>query len=257
MFRFGQNWKAYALNALSENQVEQSRNALAALLGQNDLTGKTFMDIGSGSGLHAVAASLLGASEIYALDIDPDCIEVTNYTIQRFLNQSNHIHVQRASILDTDTITKLPKVDIVYSWGVLHHTGKMYPAIQNASALVKDQGHFVIAIYNRHVTSPAWSVIKRSYNLASPVVRRMMYYLFYGVIYVAKWASTRKNPLRKDRGMDFGYDVVDWIGGFPYEYASIDEMVTFVTRLGFKLERAIPARVGTGCNEFVFVKSLS
>jgi 2-polyprenyl-6-hydroxyphenyl methylase/3-demethylubiquinone-9 3-methyltransferase len=52
--------------------------------------------------------------------------------------------------------------------------------------------------------------------------------------------------------MDFGYDVVDWIGGYPYEYASIDEITGFVTRLGFIDERVIPAQVGTGCNEFVF-----
>lgn len=81
-----------------------------------------------------------------------------------------------------------------------------------------------------------------------------MYYLFYAVIYAAKFATTRQNPFKKERGMDFGYDVVDWIGGYPYEYASTGEITTFVTKLGFTTERTIPAQVGTGCNEFVFRK---
>jgi 2-polyprenyl-6-hydroxyphenyl methylase/3-demethylubiquinone-9 3-methyltransferase len=131
----------------------------------------------------------------------------------------------------------------------------MYPAIKVASERVKPGGLYVIAIYNKHVTSPLWRIIKKSYNAAPRSIRRMLYFLFYGVIYGAKWAVTRQNPLGKERGMDFGYDVVDWIGGYPYEYASIDEIVRHVTGLGFQVERVIPAQVGTGCNEFVFRKT--
>lgn len=255
MFRFGQNWKDYALNALDERKQAQAQQALAALLQQDDLSGQTFMDIGCGSGLHAVSAALLGADEVYALDADADCIEVTQHTISRFARDSRCIHVQQASVLDRSAMAALPQTDIAYSWGVLHHTGRMYEAIKVASERVKPGGLYVIAIYNKHVTSPVWRVIKRLYNRAPNIVRRLMYVFFYGVIYVAKWAATRQNPLNKERGMDFGYDVVDWIGGYPYEYASIDEIVRYVTDLGFQVERVIPAQVGTGCNEFVFRKT--
>jgi 2-polyprenyl-6-hydroxyphenyl methylase/3-demethylubiquinone-9 3-methyltransferase len=250
MFRFGQNWRDYALNALDEAKVQQARQALVTLLRQDDLTNLSFMDIGCGSGLHSVSAALLGANPVYALDVDIECVEVTRETVRRFAPASHSITVQQASILQ-DTTT-LPQTDIVYSWGVLHHTGRMYEAIQNAAERVKPGGLLVIAIYNKHMTSPVWRVIKWFYNRAPRFVRRMMYGLFYGVIYVAKWMVTRENPLNKERGMDFGYDVVDWIGGYPYEYASIDEIVRYMSNLSFRVEWVIPAQVGTGCNEFVF-----
>jgi 2-polyprenyl-6-hydroxyphenyl methylase/3-demethylubiquinone-9 3-methyltransferase len=174
--------------------------------------------------------------------------------MRRFLPNGQNISLQRASVLDSGAMRALQQADIVYSWGVLHHTGQMYPAIEAASRLVKPGGLFVIAIYNKHVTSPIWRAIKWFYNRAPKFVRRPMYYLFYAVIYAAKFAATRQNPLKKERGMDFGYDVVDWIGGYPYEFASIDEITGFVTKLGFATERTIPAQVGTGCNEFVFRK---
>ncbi len=253
MFKFGQNWREYALNALNERKVQQARQALVTLLHQDDLSGLSFMDIGCGSGLHSVSAALLGAETVYALDVDMDCVEVTRETVRRFAPPNYPIHVQQASILDN--VMLLPQTDIVYSWGVLHHTGRMYEAIQSAAERVKPGGLFVIAIYNKHVTSTLWWGIKWFYNRAPGVVRRMMYALFYEVIYVAKWLVTRENPLKKERGMDFGYDVVDWIGGYPYEFASIDEIVNYVSKLGFRVERVIPAQVGTGCNEFVFRKA--
>jgi 2-polyprenyl-6-hydroxyphenyl methylase/3-demethylubiquinone-9 3-methyltransferase len=52
--------------------------------------------------------------------------------------------------------------------------------------------------------------------------------------------------------MDFHYDVVDWVGGYPYQYGTIDEISRFVEALGFEVQRRIPAKVPTGCNEFVF-----
>lgn len=254
MFKFGQNWKAYVLNVLDDAKLEQSRVALADLLQPHTVEGKQFMDIGCGSGLHSVSAVLLGAESVHALDIDPDCIEVTQYTQQRFLPPNSPMTVQQASILDPATVGQFPQADIVYSWGVLHHTGQMYPAIKAAASLVKPDGLFVIAIYNKHITSSAWSLIKWAYNRSPNAIRRLMYGLFYGVIYVAKFAVSGENPLKKERGMDFGYDVIDWIGGYPYEYASIDEINAFVTDLGFTVEKVVPAQVGTGCNEFVFRK---
>jgi 2-polyprenyl-6-hydroxyphenyl methylase/3-demethylubiquinone-9 3-methyltransferase len=221
----------------------------------SDLTGLTFLDIGCGSGLHAISAAILQANPVYAVDIDADCIETTRQTAQRFLSQqgiSTDLHIQKISILDPAAVSHLPQSDIVYSWGVLHHTGQMYRAIEVAARLTKPGGLYVIAIYNRHLTSPAWRGIKWTYNRSAPVVQQLMYWLFYGIIYFAKWAVTRDNPLRKARGMDFHHDVIDWIGGYPYEYASIDEIVQFVTRLGFNVKRVVPTEVGTGCNEFVF-----
>ena len=62
------------------------------------------------------------------------------------------------------------------------------------------------------------------------------------------------NPLKKERGMDFWFDVIDWVGGYPYEYATCREVESLVTNHGFEMRRCIPATVPTGCNEFLFEK---
>jgi 2-polyprenyl-6-hydroxyphenyl methylase/3-demethylubiquinone-9 3-methyltransferase len=249
-FRFGQNWKNYARHVLDEAKLRESKTALESLTG--NLQDKTFLDIGCGSGLQTVSAALLGASRVYAIDIDVDSIDITQETVERFAPGDAAITVEQASVLSEADLQAMPVTDVVYSWGVLHHTGEMWQAIRNAATRVNDDGLFVIAIYNKHVTSPAWTAIKWTYNNVPRFVQRLMYYLFYGVIFAAKFAATRRNPLAKERGMDFGYDVWDWIGGYPYEYASIDEITQFVEPLGFETVRVIPAEVGTGCNEFVF-----
>ena len=114
---------------------------------------------------------------------------------------------------------------------------------------------YVIAIYNHHWTSPIWKQIKRFYNLSPGPVRRLLNYCFGALIYVALWVTTRTNPLHKERGMDFWFDVIDWLGGYPYEYARIADIISFVQPLGFQVERITRPRGRTGCNEFVFKRS--
>ena len=75
--------------------------------------------------------------------------------------------------------------------------------------------------------------------------------VLYPVIWMAKFIVAGY-PKKKSRGMDFYYDVIDWIGGYPYEYASIEEVDEIMSALGFKKVKLIPANVPTGCNEFVF-----
>ena len=115
----------------------------------------------------------------------------------------------------------------------------------------------ILAIYNKHITSPAWKVIKWIYNQVPRIFQRFMIYVFAGIIYAAKLLVTRSNPLKKERGMDFWFDVVDWVGGYPYEYATCQDVESFVSTHGFEMRRCFPATVPTGCNEFVFERKPS
>jgi 2-polyprenyl-6-hydroxyphenyl methylase/3-demethylubiquinone-9 3-methyltransferase len=132
----------------------------------------------------------------------------------------------------------------------------MWEAIRKAASLVEpENGTFVIAIYNHHWTSPIWKQIKRLYNLSPDPLRRMLNCFFAIAIYVGVWVTARQNPLHKERGMDFWYDVIDWLGGYPYEYGRITDVVKFVEPLGFQADRITKPRGWTGCNEFVFRRS--
>jgi 2-polyprenyl-6-hydroxyphenyl methylase/3-demethylubiquinone-9 3-methyltransferase len=250
-FDFGQNWKEFSENSLSPDKVEQARTHFRALMQDVDLQDKTFLDIGFGQGLSLLIASKEGAL-VTGMEINPKCAEVVERNKQ-VLGIEDRIETVVGSVLNAEDLAKLQgrQFDIVHSWGVLHHTGDMQTAIGNACAFVRPGGVLVLAIYNRHWSSLPWLWIKWLYCHLPVVPQKLMIGLFYPIILGAKFLVTGKNPMRMSRGMDFYYNVVDWVGGYPYEYASIDEMKDILARLGFSTIKTVAARVPTGCNEFV------
>ncbi len=255
-FAFGKNWQSYSANALTARRIEQARHAFGELLAEIDLDQKRFIDIGFGQGLSLVVAVEMGA-DVLGIDIDADNLEALK-TTQQAMGSDKPLRTRIVSILDDEFVQSARAgFDVVHSWGVLHHTGNMYKAIENACALVADGGYFVCSIYNKHWSSPIWKIIKWSYNKLPRPVQQLAIGLFYPVIFTAKWIVTGRNPRKKDRGMDFLHDVVDWVGGYPYEYAGREEIRDFVCRQGFECLKIRRARVPTGCNEFIFRKTLT
>lgn len=251
-FDFGENWTSFSSHSLTEKRIQDFRQDFAALLEPFSLRGKTFLDIGFGQGLALFTAAECGA-KVLGIDINSKNLQALHETGRFFPNMKTP-ETYIASILDQNSLKGMPQFDLVHSWGVLHHTGDMDKAIRNAASLVKPSGFLVLAIYNQHWTSPIWTVIKKSYVSSPAIVQRALILLFYPLIFLSKWLVTRQNPSRKDRGMDFYHDVVDWVGGFPYEYASLTDMIGRMTKLGFECVKTRAASVPTGCNEFVFRK---
>jgi 2-polyprenyl-3-methyl-5-hydroxy-6-metoxy-1,4-benzoquinol methylase len=260
-FDFGQNWADYSANALTPERVDQARHDFASLVAPiGSLKDKSFLDIGFGQGLGLLSAAAMGA-HVVGIDINPKCDDVLNRNRRFFPDVRTSIPVIIGSILDDATLEHAQnaspdggRYDVVHSWGVLHHTGDMKAAIRNAVRLVKPGGYFVVALYNRHWSSRAWLVIKYAYCKAPQGVQRLMVNALFPVIYVAKWLVTREDPRKQSRGMDFFYDVVDWVGGYPYEYSSISEVEALGTAHAVEVLTIRPAKVPTGCNEFVFQK---
>lgn len=252
-FDFGKNWASYTEKVMDEKRIDAAVVSLESLLAGESISGRSFLDVGCGTGMFSVAAARLGAHPILGIDVNPLCAEVSQRNQDHYGAKAD-ARFQTLSVLDNEKILALGRFDVVYAWGSLHHTGRMWDAVRNAASRVGPGGTFVLAIYNRHWTSGAWTWIKVIYNRSPKWLKPLWAGLFSAVIYVAKFAATRKNPLQMLRGMDFYHDVIDWIGGYPYEYASIEEMKRFVEALGFKMTRAFPAAVPTGNNEFVFHK---
>lgn len=253
-FDFGSNWQAFSEQHVDARRLKLAVRSLQSLLQRDSLQGRSFLDVGCGSGLFSLAASHLGAAKVVGIDINPRCIVVSEQNRERLGNKAPVVF-QEASALSQESLQALGQFDIVYAWGSLHHTGRMRKAIRNVAQCVSPGGTLVLAIYNKHWTSPAWTGIKWLYNQLPGVGRRLMTMLFAGIIYVAKLLVTRRNPLDKERGMDFWYDVVDWIGGYPYEYATAHELEVFMNAQGFTMRRCVTAQVPTGCNELVFERT--
>lgn len=220
-FAFGENWAEYAKN-ISSTDVEEAIVGLRRLLGETDLEGKRFLDIGSGSGIHSLAALRLGASEVVAVDLDSESVSTTQYVLQRNASGSGYL-VKQISVFNLEP-SDLGLFDVVYSWGVLHHTGDMYQAIRKAAAMVANEGEFVFALYHRTWLCPFWIVEKKWYSKASgfcQAIARSIYVAFAVVRLWLKGRSYRKfvQDYRTNRGMDYYRDVHDWLGGYPYESA--------------------------------------
>lgn len=264
-FAFGENWRAF-LAALSEQRIEQAANSLKEKLGVDSLSGRRFVDLGCGSGLFSLAAHRLGA-EVVSIDYDHDCVGCTEELRSRFASDSDDWQVQQGSVLDASFMKSLGEADVVYSWGVLHHTGSMEEAIANASERTKAGGLFFIAIYNdQGGASRRWLAIKKTYNRL-PAWLRPVWVVMVAGVYECKFALARlarlKNPLpfadwrakKDDRGMSAWHDWVDWIGGLPFEVATPEQIILPLRKRGFVLENLKTVGSGWGCNEFVFSRS--
>jgi SAM-dependent methyltransferase len=263
-FDFGQNWAEFSDRALNRKRIEQASIDFQQLLGTLELESRSFLDVGFGQGLTLLIATHMGAKTV-GCDINPKCKEVLERNKQYFSELAGvEIPVVIGSILDNTTLGELRArapngigvYDVVHAWGVLHHTSDLYAALESAASLVRPAGgHLIVAIYNRHWTGPIWKIIKILYCRAPALVKKVMIAGFCPIIFAAKWFVTGRNPLKMTRGMDFYYDVVDWVGGYPYEYAAVSEIVITLQKSGFTCIKAIGANVPTGCNEFVFVRS--
>lgn len=264
-FSFGKNWTDFVKKYYTAERLEEALKSLKDLSGLEDFKGKTFLDIGSGSGLFSLSAYKMGAEKVISFDVDPYSVSCTGYLREKE-GSPEKWDVLEGSILDKDWLHKhIAKSDIVYSWGVLHHTGDMWNAIKNAASFVKPGGKFIIAIYNEyeganHLSSRSWVKVKKFYNAVPKLVKKLMELGYTTAFLMAspRWTNV-KNKIayiknyKSSRGMNFWTDVKDWLGGYPYEYASREAITDFCSKMGFEIEKTIPCD-GTGCNQFLFNK---
>lgn len=253
-FDFGANWQAFSEQHMNTRRVAHAKDSLRALLQRHSLAGSSFLDVGCGSGMFAIAAHQMGAQPVVGIDISERCVAVSEQN-RRQLAPRAGIVFQQASALDQPRMAALGEFDVVYAWGSLHHTGALWEAIRQVTQRVAPDGVLVLAIANKHWTSPYWKALKGLYNLVPRFVQRWMERTVGRLIYVGRYLSTGRDPHQTERGMDFWHDVVNWIGGYPYEYATMDEIEAFLRDHGFVLRRSFAAASSTGCNEFVFERS--
>ena len=248
-FAFGANWADFAATALDADAYRAAREHLASLL---PFAGSraSFLDVGCGSGLFLLAALEAGFERAHGFDYDPDSVATTKKLLAAAGAPNGT--VERGDVLDAPYLRTLGRHPFVYAWGSLHHTGDMWRAIGNTCDLVADGGVLVIAIYNRTWSSPAWRVIKRAYVRSGPLVQKAMVGSVSVIGAAARAAYTRTNPFRQRRGMSWHHNIVDWVGGYPYEYASPDELRRFVEPRGFAHLETRRGPTPIACNELVF-----
>lgn len=261
-FAFGENWARYA-GGVAQAHIEEATQALRRLVGEN-LTGKRFLDIGCGSGIHALAAMRLGASTVLAVDIDADSVATAVRMLEKHAPNTRW-RVSEISVFDLNPAT-VGQFDVVYSWGVLHHTGDLRGALRCASKLVDGDGLFAFALYQKTLCCPLWKLEKSWYAHAGVRAQNRARRLYTGLYRLDFMLRGRRfeesvSNWKQGRGMDFQSDVHDWLGGWPYESISPDEVERMLGSWGFERQRVFgPQRMtfgvlGAGCNEYVYARS--
>jgi 2-polyprenyl-6-hydroxyphenyl methylase/3-demethylubiquinone-9 3-methyltransferase len=253
-FEFGKNWKDF-LNTVSEQEIQQAAKDIKKWLDTDNLTGKRIIDIGSGSGIHSFALYSMGADELISFDYDNDSVEATTKMWENARSPANWKVIQ-GSVLDDVFIKTLGSFDIVYSWGVLHHTGEMWKAIGNAISLVKENGIFWFSIYQKGPGYNKALKLKTQYNNSSSLGKKIMVYKRIIRMMIGRFVKL-KNPFawnrKTTRGMNVYNDLVDWLGGLPYEVASKEEITDFCNARNLELKKIFPVPEGA-CSIYLFQK---
>lgn len=271
-FAFGANWRRF-LDSIDETRIAAAVGSMQSLLGVSDLHGRRFLDAGCGSGLFSLAAARLGA-EVTSFDLDADSVACAQELRRRWGAIISTWDVRTGSLLDRTFLNSLGAFDVVYCWGVAHHTGALWQTIENLLPRVAPGGRLVLAIYNDQLyVSRAWAGIKRLYQRLPRGLRPLLVAAVGGMLFLKRLSVTLlasgwrlltlRNPctpwrnwLRETqaRGMHGWYDLVDWVGGWPFEVARPEIVFRFLRDRGFQLQE-LTTSLGHGCNEFVFLRS--
>ncbi|MEK9612634.1 MAG: class I SAM-dependent methyltransferase [Flavobacteriaceae bacterium] len=259
-FRFGSNWKNFLIG-LDNYQIQNSIEHLNQMLNDINFKNKTFLDIGCGSGLSSLAAKKMGA-KVTSFDYDQDSVDCTEFLKETYFKNDKSWRVFQGSVLDKKLLKELGEFDIVYSWGVLHHTGQMLNSFENVGSNVKKDGLLYIAIYNdQGKKSDLWKKAKYIYNkfkFARPFFILFGFLIFWFpkiIIDTVKFNPLKSwNDYKKRRGMSPYYDLVDWLGGYPFEVARPEFILRYFLKRGFQLINLKTCGGKLGCNEFIFKK---
>ena len=256
-FEFGENWRAF-LTTLTDERIQIAEDSIRNMLEIADLENNTMIDVGSGSGLFSLAARRLGAT-VTSFDFDPTSVACTRELRSRFFPNDPNWIVEKGSVLDAEFLGKLGTFDVVYSWGVLHHSGDMWAAMDNAASLVNKGGTLYIGIYNdQGRTSRLWRRVKKLF-CSGIVGKAIVTGLFIPYFFLRTLAASILKRQRifaeykKNRGMSITHDWFDWLGGFPFEVAKVEDVFRFYRRKGFSLKNVKTVN-DLGINEFVFVR---
>lgn len=259
-FAFGANWQTF-VKLVDETRIEAARRSLTEALGVTDLSGRTFLDIGCGSGLFSLAAHQLGA-RVRSFDFDPDSVAAAAELRRQHAPHSDWV-VEQGSILDEQYVAGFGSFDVVYAWGVLHHTGNLWRAVDAAARLVRPRGLLFISVYNdQGYVSRRWRRVKKRYNASGRLTRGLLLagsfaYLrrrgpVTAMVRVARRSRAQEARPVRVRGMSAKHDLVDWVGGYPFEVAKPEEVFGRIRPLGFELRHLKTCGGGLGCNEYVF-----
>jgi SAM-dependent methyltransferase len=225
-FAFGTNWQRFS-TTLDDQKIDRAYQTLCEMLLVDNLQGKRFLDIGCGSGLFSLAAKRLGA-EVHSFDFDAQSVACAIELKARYFANDKDWQIEQGSALDP----------------LVNGSGSLYIAIYNDDGAKSKRWTWIKKQYNQHKWAKPWLL---TYGL----LRTRGGQFLRDLIKLKPLYSWR--AYKEERGMSPWYDVVDWIGGWPFEVATPEALFRFYKQHHFTLHNML-TRQGKGCNELVFKK---
>ena len=199
------------------------------------LEGKTVLDGGCGSGMVSVAFATLGA-DVTGVDVTRQCVENGRKNAQRFGVECRFIQA------DLVTLSLDDQFDIIYTWGVLHHTPDAEASFHSLATHLKEDGDIIIAVYLRTPLSGFWNSIRvfyqRSPSMLKTVTRKTTAALLAGVDMAKRLVGGRQRYMM--RGTSNEEIVNDWFGVPHRTFHSYDEVYKWFEDAGLAYELVDP-----------------
>jgi SAM-dependent methyltransferase len=115
--------------------------------------GKRVLDAGSGNGRWTVGLLRLGC-DVLAVDASSHALDRVSEAVREHAPGSlDRLETRAVDLLDLPADLAAERFDLVFSFGVLHHTGDTYAALRNVAALVRDGGVLFLYLYGQQSVS--------------------------------------------------------------------------------------------------------
>lgn len=199
--------------------------------------GKRVLDGGSGSGMVSVAFALMGA-DVTGVDITPKCVEngykrAEHYGVKcKFINES---------LVTLDLSNE--HFDIIYSWGVLHHTEDARQSFFSLARHLREGGEIIVAVYLKTKISWFWNFARIFYQNAPTVFKTI--FLNIGSVFLNIVDLFRKIIFNKERYMMRGTNnkeiLNDWFGVPHRTFHSYNEVFKWFDENGLDCKLINPA----------------
>jgi SAM-dependent methyltransferase len=161
--------------------------------------GKDVLEIGVGMGADHVEWAKSAPRSLTGLDLTPRAIEHTRNRL-RLSGHDSHLEVGDAEHLSFDD----ESFDIVYSYGVLHHSPDTAQAISDVHRVLRTGGTARIMIYNRHSIMAAMLWVKYGLLAGRPLISAAELFARY-----CESPGTKGFTVREARAMCSGFARTD------------------------------------------------
>jgi len=124
--------------------AEGDRRPFSRYVPFDRLAGKDVLEVGCGSGI-AVQLFAEAGARVTAVDLTPWAVDTTRARLAAFDLDGEVVEADGENLPFPDA-----SFDVVFSWGVIHHTTNMDRALSELVRVLRPTGSLILMLYHRH-----------------------------------------------------------------------------------------------------------